>query len=398
MTPKNCQILIVGAGITGLTIARELLKRGVKDILIIEKESGTGCHSSGRNSGVLHAGMYYTPETLKAKYCVRGNRLMKEFCRAKGLTLQETGKVILAGDSTEIESLYELKRRADLCGARAYLIGRKELHELEPGAAPGDQALFSPDTAVIKPTEVLAALEAELEASGKVKISFGTVFRGLDGGGRAVTSAGRVRFEKLVNAAGSYADRVAGQFGLAGEYKILPFKGTYKQLAPHRAHLVKGNIYPVPNLKTPFLGIHLTRSAEGEVLVGPTAMPALGRENYHFLDGWSPETLSILYRDALLMFQNSTFRQVAVSEPKKYLKYFVWKEARKLVPELSLSDIVESSHVGIRPQLIHWPTRKLVMDYIILKDTQSLHILNPISPAFTSSMAFAEDVVEQLLS
>ncbi|MEE8420892.1 MAG: FAD-dependent oxidoreductase, partial [Dehalococcoidales bacterium] len=211
MTPKNCHILIVGAGITGLTTARELLKRGVKDILIVEKERGTGCHSSGRNSGVLHAGMYYTPETLKAKYCVRGNRLMKEFCRAKGLTLQETGKVILAGDSTEVESLYELKRRADLCGARAYLIGRKELHELEPGAAPGDQALFSPDTAVIKPTEVLAALEAELEASGKVNISFGTVFHRLDGDNRAVTSAGPVRFEKLVNAAGSYADRVAGK-------------------------------------------------------------------------------------------------------------------------------------------------------------------------------------------
>ena len=127
-------------------------------------------------------------------------------------------------------------------------------------------------------------------------------------------------------------------------------------------------------------------------------MPALGRENYHLLDGWSPETLSILFRDALLMFQNRIFRQVAVSEPKKYLKYFVWKEARKLAPELSLSDIVESKHVGIRPQLLHWPTRKLVMDYIILKNDRSLHILNPISPAFTSSMAFAEDVAEQLLN
>ena len=398
MTKNNCQILIVGAGITGLTVARELVRRDIKDILIIDKEEKAGCHSSGRNSGVLHAGMYYTPETLKAKYCVRGNRLMKEFCREKGLTLQETGKVILAGDRSETESLHELKRRADLCGARAYLIDRKKLHELEPGAAQGDESLFSPDTAVIKPIEVLEALEAELKESGKVNIAFETVFRGLDDDGSAVTSRGRIRFEKMVNAAGSYADKVASHFGLAKEYKILPFKGTYKQLAPRRAHLVRGNIYPVPNLKTPFLGIHLTRRAEGEILVGPTAMPALGRENYHMLDGWSRETLAILFRDALLMFQNRTFRQVAMSEPKKYLKYFVWKEARKLVPELSLDDFVESDHVGIRPQLLHWPSRKLVMDYIILKDTQSLHILNPISPAFTSSMAFAEDVVGQLLN
>jgi L-2-hydroxyglutarate oxidase LhgO len=160
---------------------------------------------------------------------------------------------------------------------------------------------------------------------------------------------------------------------------------------------VRGNIYPVPNLKTPFLGIHLTRSADDEVLVGPTAMPALGRENYHLLDGWGSETASILLRDAVLMFQNSTFRQVAFTEPKKYLKHFVWKEARKLVPKLSPGDLTSTEHVGIRPQLLHWPTKKLVMDYLILDSGNSLHILNPISPAFTSSMAFAEDVVTQLL-
>lgn len=389
--------MIVGAGITGLTIARELVRKDSENILIVDKEDRVGCHSSGRNSGVLHAGMYYTPETLKAKYCVRGNRMMKEFCREKGLTLHESGKVILAGDESELESLYELKRRADLCGARASLIDRKRLLELEPEAAPGEEALFSPDTAVIKPVEVLEALEAELKESGKVKITFGVMFRGLNNDRAAVTSSGEIKFDKLVNAAGSYADKVAGRFGLAREYKILPFKGTYKQLAASRAHLVRGNIYPVPNLKTPFLGVHLTRSAEGEILVGPTAMPALGRENYHLVDGWSGETISILLRDALLMFQNRTFRQVAMTEPKKYLKYFVWKEAKKLMPRLSLDDFVESDHVGIRPQLLHWPSRKLVMDYIMLQDKQSLHILNPISPAFTSSMAFARDVVEQLL-
>ncbi|MDP6043239.1 MAG: FAD-dependent oxidoreductase, partial [Dehalococcoidales bacterium] len=137
MKQNQCQILIVGAGISGLTIARQSVSQGIKDILILEKDYALGLHSSGRNSGVLHAGMYYTPETLKAKFCVQGNRLMKKFCREKGLTLNETGKVILAGSPSEVESLYELKRRADLCGACTSLINRKKLLEIEPHAAAG---------------------------------------------------------------------------------------------------------------------------------------------------------------------------------------------------------------------------------------------------------------------
>ena len=389
--------MIVGAGITGLTIAREFVNRGIKDILILVKDRSLGLHASGRNSGVLHAGMYYTPESLKAKYCIKGNRLMKEFCREKGLTLNETGKVILADSPAEVESLYELKRRADLCGARAYLINHKRLRELEPHAAASNEALFSPDTAVIRPIEVLKALEEELTQSAKVTIGYETVFKGFCGDNQAQTSRGVVRFEKFVNAAGSYADRVAHQFGLAKEYKILPFKGTYKKLARNRNFLVRSNIYPVPDLRTPFLGVHLTRTADNEILVGPTAVPAFGRENYQVFEGWSLETLAILLRDSVLMFRNPAFRRVALTEPRKYLKRFVLKEARKLVPELRLNDLVETDHVGIRPQLLHWPTKKLVMDYVVLYDSNSLHVLNPISPAFTSSMAFAEDVVAQLL-
>ena len=397
MKQNQCQVLVVGAGIIGLTIARELVNRGIGDILIIEKERSLGLHASGRNSGVLHAGMYYTPDTLKAKYCVEGNRLMKEFCRERGLTLNETGKVILAPSPSEVEALYELKRRADLCGARALLIDGKRLRELEPHAAACNEALFSPDTAVIRPIEVLKSLEAELTQTEKVTICFETVFKSLSGDCQAQTSRGVIQFEKFINAAGSYADHIAHQFGLAKEYKILPFKGTYHKIADNRAFLVRGNIYPVPDLRTPFLGVHLTRNADGEILVGPTAMPAFGRENYHAFEGWGWETFLILLRDSVLMFKSRTFRQTALTEPKKYLKRFVAKEARRLVPELSLHDLTESGHVGIRPQLIHWPTKTLVMDYVVPRDSNSLHILNPISPAFTTSLAFAKDVVTQLL-
>jgi L-2-hydroxyglutarate oxidase LhgO len=397
MEQNQCQILIVGAGITGLTIARELVNRGAEDILILEKESSLGLHASGRNSGILHAGMYYTPDTLKARFCVEGNRLMKEFCREKGLALNETGKVILAGSPSEVEALYELKRRADLCGARAFLINRKKLGEIEPHATPCNEALFSPDTAVIRPIEVLKALEEELTRSAKAVICYETVFKGLLGERQASTSRGVIRFEKLVNAAGSYGDKIAHQCGLAKEYKTLPFKGTYKQLARNRTALVRGNIYPVPDLRTPFLGIHLTRTVDNEVLVGPTAIPAFGRENYQAFKGWGWEMLPILFRDSVLLLKNHTFRQVALTEPKKYLRRFVLKEARRLVPELCLHDLVETNHTGIRPQLIHWPTKMLVMDFVVLHDGDALHILNPISPAFTSSMAFAKDVVTTLL-
>jgi len=397
MEQNQCQILIVGAGITGLTIARELVNQGAEDILILEKESSLGLHASGRNSGILHAGMYYTPDTLKARFCVEGNRLMKEFCREKGLALNEAGKVILAGSPSEVEALYELKRRADLCGARAFLINRKKLGEIEPHATPCNEALFSPDTAVIRPIEVLKALEEELIRSAKAAICYETVFKGLLGGRQACTSRGVIRFEKLVNAAGSYGDKIAHQCGLAKEYKTLPFKGTYKQLARNRTALVRGNIYPVPDLRTPFLGIHLTRTVDNEVIVGPTAIPAFGRENYQAFKGWGWEMLPILFRDSVLLLKNHTFRQVALTEPKKYLRRFVLKEARRLVPELCLHDLVETNHTGIRPQLIHWPTKMLVMDFVVLHDGDALHILNPISPAFTSSMAFAKDVVTTLL-
>jgi len=397
MKQNQCQVLIVGAGITGLTIARELVNRGIGDILILEKERSLGLHASGRNSGVLHAGMYYTPDTLKAKHCVQGNHLMKEFCRQRGLTLNETGKVILATNPAEVGALYELKRRADLCGARVSLIDHKRLHELEPHAAACSEALFSPSTAVIRPIEVLKALEEELTQSAKVTICYETVFKDLWGERQAQTSRGVIRFEKFINAAGSYADHIAHQFGLAKEYKILPFKGTYKKLTDNKKSLVRGNIYPVPDLRTPFLGVHLTRTADDEVLVGPTAMPAFSRENYHVFEGWGRETFLILFRDSVLMFKNRAFRQVALTEPKKYLKRFVLKEARRLVPELSLHDLTETEHVGIRPQLIHWPTKSLVMDFIVLHNGDSLHILNPISPAFTTSLAFARDMVTQFL-
>jgi len=393
----SCHTLIVGGGITGLTIARELLKKGVDDIVIVEKENSLGAHASGRNSGVLHAGIYYSPGTYKAKFCVAGNQLMKEYCWEKELTLQETGKVIVTDDS-RLDSLVELKRRADQSGAKSVIIDRKELLELEPYSVPSEKALYSPNTAVFNPNQILASIKDELACSGKVNFVFGTSFLGLSGSNKALTNQGSITFNKFINAAGSFADKVAHSFGLGSQYKVLPFKGTYKKLVSNRNYLVRGNIYPVPDLRNPFLGVHFTRGYDGNVYIGPTAIPALGREEYGFFNDISLETLSILGRDALLFFTNEGFRAAAMSETKKYFTKYMLYEAKKLVPELKIEDIEDSPKVGIRPQLVDWRSKKLVMDFIILKDGDSLHILNAISPAFTCSMAFAGHIVDEFYS
>jgi L-2-hydroxyglutarate oxidase LhgO len=390
----GCEVLIVGSGITGLTIARELLKRGVEDILIIEKEKTVGAHASGRNSGVLHSGIYYTPDTFKARFCVLGNRLLKEFCREKGLTLRETGKVIVASDESKLEGLYELKQRANQSGARAFIIDGKELSEIEPHAATYDKALFSPDTAVINPKEVLRALVEELENSGKVKILYGTAFLGLSGNRTSVSSQGAISFKKFINASGAHADKVAYWFGVGREYKILPFKGTYKALKKDRSYLVRGSIYPVPDLRNPFLGVHFTRSVEDNVYAGPTAIPVFGREDYGFFNDFSLETFSILFRDGVLFFKNEAFRYSAINEFKKYSMRFFFEEAKVLIPELCPNDLEDTDKVGIRPQLVHWPSKRLVTDFLLIKEEGSLHVLNAISPAFTSSMAFAKHAVD----
>jgi L-2-hydroxyglutarate oxidase len=385
----RCEILIVGAGITGLTIARELVSRSAEDIIIIDKENTFGAHASGRNSGVLHSGVYYTPDSFKAKFCAQGNRLMKGFCTEKGLALRETGKVIVARDEQKLQVLSELKRRADSNGVRAVMIDQKELSEVEPYAATYERALYTPDTAVINPKEVLKALIDELEGSGKVKILFDTPFSGLRDDHTAMSGQRTIRFKKFVNASGAQADRIAYFFGVGGEYKILPFKGTYKKIRKESSYLVKGNIYPVPDLRNPFLGVHLTRSIQDEVYAGPTAIPALGREDYGLFDGLSAETLSILYRDGILLTRNEAFRSAAWSELKKYSKRFFYEEVRSLVPKIAINDLENTDKVGIRPQLVHWRSKSLVTDFVLIKEGDSLHILNAISPAFTSSMAFA---------
>ena len=277
------QVVIIGAGIIGLTIARELLMQGYEDIVLLEKEGELGAHASGRNSGVLHAGIYYSPDSLKAKFCIEGNRLMKTFCRQHNLTLCETGKVIVARNASELPALEQLYTRGRKNGAKVEMVNAEQLAEIEPHAQTHEKALYSPETAVVQPAEILAALEQELTDSRRCRVLYRTEFQGLNGDDSLHTNRGSIKYDLVINAAGVYADKVAKAFGVGMAYHFLPFKGTYHQLRQNRADLVKGNIYPVPDSRNPFLGVHFTRGADGIVTIGPTAIPAFGRENYHWL-------------------------------------------------------------------------------------------------------------------
>ncbi len=327
MQLAKAEILIVGAGIIGLTIARELVKAGHGDIVIIEKEPELGRHASGRNSGVLHAGIYYAPDSLKAKSCLNGNRLMRAWCREKGLPLLESGKVIVTRSAEELPVLEELYLRATANGARVEIIDERQLAAIEPNARTVEKALFSHDTAVVDPKAVLASLKEDLEQSGRVRLLFDCRLTGLKGSGTALTTLGEIGFSRLVNAAGAWCDKVAGLFGIGGRYRLIPFKGIYRQLRQDAPYTVNGNIYPVPDIRNPFLGVHFTRSVHGHVYLGPTAIPAFGRENYGVLAGIDAEGFGILMEDLVMFLANPQFRSVALTEPRKYIPSVFYRDA-----------------------------------------------------------------------
>ena len=394
---QRCDFLIIGGGIIGLAIANELIKRGCRKIIVLEKEKSLGVHSSGRNSGVLHAGIYYTPDSLRARYCIEGNRLMKDFCLENGVAISECGKVIIADSEEKLWGLRELQRRAQANGVESYLVDEKALARIEPHAATFEQAIYSPATSVFDPVGVLKALCSKVMESGEVRIFFDTAFIGRKKGRIALTGRGEISYGKLINAAGLHADTVASHFEVGLRYRSIPFMGYYRELAEQSTYLVRGNIYPVPDPRMPFLGVHLTRGTSGRVFIGPTAVPVLGRESYGLFQDLGFESFRFLYRNAAMFASNRGFRANAFSEVRKYLASHFYSEARKLVPALLPHDIVSSGKTGIRPQLVDWKEKKLVTDYVVCREGDTLHVLNAISPAFTSSMSFAGYVADMLL-
>ncbi len=397
MANDSCDFLIVGAGVIGVAIARELRRRHGAAVLVLEKESTAGQHASGRNSGVLHAGVYYKAGTLKAKFCVDGNRRLRAYCREKAITLNDHGKVIVARTAEELPALRELHARAQANGVRVSLLDPQALKEVEPCAKTVQQALYVSDTAVVNPQRVMEAMVADALREG-VRFRFGCAWQGCGGEDTARTREGPVRYRHLVNCGGLFADRIAHAYGVGLQYRILPFRGQFYRLRPESKLQVRGNIYPVPDLRNPFLGVHFTRRPEGEVTIGPSALPLLGREQYRGMGGATVgDSLTMLaYLLRLFGRNRDHFRSIAWTELLKLTRAGFFREAEALGEGFAKSDLLPGKEPGIRAQLVDARTAELLSDFVIEPGPRSTHVLNAVSPAFTSSLPFAEHVVDMM--
>jgi len=395
--PTPTDFLILGGGIIGLSVARELRRRNpTQQVTLVEKESAVGKHASGRNSGVLHAGFYYSADSLKARFCRDGNRALREYIQARNLALNPCGKLVVARSAAELPQLDELRRRSVRNGVALESISAHEARQIEPRVKTFERALWSPTTATADPSEVINAFRQDAEREG-IHVLTGTPYLGRIPG-IVRTGAGDFSPGFVVNCAGLYADRVALDFGFSQAYRILPFKGLYLH-SDEPAGAFRTNIYPVPDLQNPFLGVHFTVTVDGQAKIGPTAIPAFWREQYSGFDRFkSSEFAEIIWRDfGLFISAGFDFRRLAVEELRKYSRPHLVKLAGELATQVHPGHYRRWGKPGIRAQLINIQTRKLEMDFVLEGDAKSLHVLNAVSPAWTCSLPFAAHVCDRIV-
>ena len=397
---KDYDLIILGGGIIGLSVAREkALSDPDCNILIIEKEQKLGMHGSGRNSGVLHSGIYYPSDTLKAKFCAEGSMLMANYCEENNLPISRCGKVVLSTkfeDDSQIDLLYN---RGCANGSLVNIISQKELREIEPEAnARVQKALYSPNTSVVDPHLVLSNIQSELKKFG-VTIIFNekVIIADPDLSIIKTNKSNSFKYGHLINCTGQYSDIVSKVFNVGKEYTLLPFKGLYYGLNKNSNIKLNGLIYPVPDLNIPFLGIHSVKLVGGEIFFGPTATPAFGRENYYGIKGVNIKDASSISYHLLRQYISNKqgFRSYTHQEMHKFFKSEFLKSMQSLIPRLSSSDLVESQKVGIRAQLLDIKRNELVMDFIVKRVGNTTHVLNAVSPAFTSAFSFAKYILNK---
>lgn len=397
---KTYDLIILGAGITGISVARQkILTDPDCKILIIEKEQKIGMHGSGRNSGVLHSGIYYPPHTLKAKFCAEGSRLMTNYCKEYKLPILKCGKVILPTKRQDYDQVDLLYERGTINGASVEIISQKELLEIEPEANPAiERALYSPNTSVVDSFAVLNKIQFELINLG-VKILFNeeVILANPDQSTVKTNRGSSFKYAHLINCTGQYSDRVSKFFNVGKQYTLLPFKGLYYGLHKNSNIQINGLIYPTPDLSMPFLGVHSVRLVDGSVYFGPTAIPAFGRENYQGLKGVNIKDATSISYHLLRQYAGNKqgFRSYAHQELHKLFKSEFLKSMQKLVPRLSDSNLIVSQKVGIRAQLLDTKSNELIMDFLVERVDNTTHVLNAVSPAFTSAFSFAKYILNK---
>lgn len=390
--------LVVGGGIVGINIAREL-KRLYSDsrVILIEKEKECGLHASGRNSGVLHAGFYYSPDSLKAKFTRLGNKMLTEYCESRNIAINKCGKLVVAKNKRDHLFFDELLKRGRDNEIELQEITEDEAKLIEPRVKTHERAIFSPTTATVDIVEVLQTMKNDAVQEG-VEVHCGVSFikrRKKD----IMTSTGIYQTGYFVNAAGLYADRIALGFGFSERYRILPFKGLYLY-SDEPADSIRTNIYPVPDLRNPFLGVHVTITVDGKIKIGPTAIPAFWREHYNALENFKyTELLDIVMREvSLFTSANFDFKRLAFEEMRKYSRARMVSLASSLVKNGKKDNYKKWGKPGIRAQLLDIKEKKLEMDFVIEGDNKSMHILNAVSPAFTCSIPFSKYVCREIQS
>lgn len=396
-------VAVVGGGIVGLATAWKLIQRAPgSDIVVIEKEANVGNHQTGRNSGVLHSGIYYAPGSAKARMCRSGQREMIDFCVEHGIRHEMIGKVIVATSPDEFERLDALGRRADANGIEIEHLGRNGLHEIEPNAA-GLRAIHVPGAGITDYRAVCAKL-VELLTAGGVDIRLGQHVRSVvsddDGASVLVDDAdGRpmaISARKVVTCAGLHGDRLARSVDPTMTDRIMPFRGEYFELTPARSTLVNGLIYPVPDPAFPFLGVHLTKMIDGAVHAGPNAVPALAREGYRWRDIDARDAAEIISNPGAWRLARKHWRTGVGEIARSASKRRFLAALQRLVPAIEIDDLVRSP-AGVRAQALR-RDGALLDDFVWHERDNVVSVVNAPSPAATASLRIASEIADRVLT
>jgi L-2-hydroxyglutarate oxidase len=390
--------IIIGSGIIGLTLAYKLKKAHTNStILILEKEKDSIQHGSGRNSGVIHSGIYYEPGSLRASLGVRGGIELKEYIQNKNLWIDQCGKLLVPTSDYSFQNLDHLYDRGIKNGVLVKKLTKKEIQSLEPNVNISyDYGLLIPFTSVADPKEVSKSIIADLLEMGIEIIYNQQVNKIEDEGKTIVTNFQNYSCEHSFNCSGLQSDVVAKNAGLEFRYSFLPFKGKYWKILDNNFKL-KHLIYPIPDLQYPFLGLHTSHKKDGSFYIGPTSTPVFGREQYQ----WSKqlkllEAMTLLFSFGMKILKNENkLRTLALQEAKLLNKNYFFKEVQKIIKNISIDNIHPSlEKIGIRSQIFDPQSKTLMNDFVILNQKHCTHVLNAISPAWTASFAFADHLIK----